>query len=138
MITFTPSPEFVDLVINHPSVRPTVQLGANRLSSEDVVRKPGNVVVAYEGGVALFQRLGEGLYDGHIFTLEGSRGSEALAFGRLALARLAERSEGGTLRTAVPITLPAARFYCRKLGLKPEGRDLFNEYFTTEIAAWAV
>ena len=138
MILFTPSPFFFDAVINHSSVRPTTQRGSERLSSEDVLEDPANLAVAFEGGVALFRKVGVQAYDGHIFVLDGSRGSEALQFGKAALARLATRPDAIYLHTGVPLALPAARTYCRRLGLKSEGRDLFNEYFSTEIQQWAV
>lgn len=136
MKTFTPSHDHIDLVINHPDVRPYVQQGVGRIYSDGYISAL-DLVVGYEGGVALFRYFGNGCYDGHIFTLPGSRGVEALRFGRLALARLATRKDAVWLRTGVPVVLPAARMYCRRLGLKSEGRDLFNEYFSTEIARWA-
>ena len=134
---FRPNAYFVDLVINHPSVRPTTQQGFQYLSSEETLKKPGTFVYAFGGGVALFQHILDYTYDGHIFVLEGSRGSRALAFGHAALARLARDSDARQLRTGVPLALPAARLYCRRLGLKSESRDLFNEYFSAEVSQWA-
>ena len=135
---FTPSHKFVDMVINHPAVRPTVQRGTERLSSEAVLNRPGTLAVGGACGVALFQRYND-TWDAHIFVLPSGRGAAAVAFGKRALERLAIHTGGsGNIHTGVPIVLPQARFYCRRLGLKPEGRDLFNEYFTTEILSWAV
>lgn len=137
MELFRPSHTFVDAVINHPSVRPTVEQGLFRLSSFDIVNDRANEIVADSGGLALFLYLGNGAYEGHIFRLEGSRGANALAFGKLALQRLFGRPGVYQMHSAVPVQLPAARAYCRRLGLKPVGRDLFNEYFSTETSQWA-
>jgi hypothetical protein len=138
MLIFKPSARFVDMIINHPQVRATVQQGAERLFSEAVVESPINLCVAFEQGVAVFRYIAHRTYDGHIFALEGSRGAVALQFGRLALAKLSERCDADHLYTAVPLALPAARAYCRRLGLKAEDRDLFNEYFSAEVSQWAV
>ena len=129
-----PSLDFVELVINHPDVRPTVQSGNHRIypAADDTI------YLAFDYGVAMFRRFWDE-YDGHIFVLPAGRGAPALAFGRAALARLSTMSPPEQrLRTGVPLVLPASRIYCRRLGLKPEGRDLFNEYFSTEISRWAV
>jgi hypothetical protein len=138
MVTFTPSPAFVDLIINHPDVRPTVQQGTDELDSEDIVTNPDNFIQAYEGGVAVFVGLGEGVFEGHIFALPASRGAEALRFGKLALQALFTKRRACRLVAQVPLQLPAARVYCRRLGLKSESRDLFYEFFSTEKASWAV
>lgn len=131
---FQPSDKFVDLVINHPDVRPTVQHGAHRLYADT----DEAIYLAFDYGVAMFRTFGKEV-DGHIFVLPAGRGAPALAFGKAALERLTTLvpPETRRLRTGVPLQLPAARIYCRRLGLKPEGRDLFNEYFTAEIAEWA-
>jgi hypothetical protein len=138
MILFKPSNVFVDAIINHPGCRATIQQGRYRLESAGVLSNPENVVLAYDQGVAIFEGLGRGVYQGHICTLPTSRGREALAFGRLAVTKLFHEHRAAVLTARVPMQLPAARFYCRRLGLKPEGRDLFDEIFTMECDKWAV
>tara|TARA_B100000678_G_scaffold289414_1_gene299909 strand:- start:10268 stop:10675 length:408 start_codon:yes stop_codon:yes gene_type:complete len=130
---FKPSIEFFDLVINHPSVRPTAQQGTHPLSSEELLSNPENIAVAGVGGVVLFVAKGNGVYQGHIFALEASRGRQALHLGEAAIQRLKEAPGVRKLVASVPMQLPAARYYCRRLGLKPEGRDLFDEHFSMEI-----
>lgn len=132
MILFTPSPTFVNAVINHPQVRETVQAGLHRLDSRDVLSNEENYAVAFEGGVALFMGLPNSVYEGHIFTLPTSRGSEALRFGKAAIQRLFTERRARKLVASVPLELRAARFYCRRLGLKSESVDLFGENFSME------
>lgn len=138
MKTFTPSPTFVDAVVNHPEVRPYVEGGTARLHSADVVLNPDNYVVAWDGGVAVFIGRGQGVYEGHIATLPASRGVKALAFGKAALQRLFAERRARRLVAHVPLELPAARVYCRRLGLKSESRDLFEEHFSMEVSQWVV
>lgn len=134
-----PSPAFVDAVINHPTVRGTFERGALPLRSAGLLGQPDNWAVADpDGAVALFLGRGAGVYQGHIATISGSRGAKALVFGRRALTWLFTDCGASKLEAAVPAILPAARTYCRRLGLKPEGRDLFNEYFSMEAGQWAV
>lgn len=138
MTLFTPSPKFFNLVINHPEVRPTVQQGSHRLYSDAVLANPTTFAVGGLHGVALFQQYPDA-WDAHIFVLPSGRGATGVAFGLAALEQLARHTGGrGSVHTGVPVQLPQARIYCRRLGLKPESRDLFNEYFTAEISRWAV
>lgn len=138
METFTPTETFVDLVINHESVRSTIEQGGYRLYSANVVFNADNVVYAFESGVAVFVQVQPNVYEGHVAVLDGSRGSEALRFGRVAIARLFTERRARKLVVHVPLQLSAARFYCRRLGLKSESRDLFEETFTMEYDQWAV
>lgn len=137
MQTFRPTPYFVNVIINHPDVRSTFERGEHRVYSEDVVLKPENACYAYDSGVAVFVGLGGGVYEGHIAVLKPSRGSEGLLFGRAALQRLFTERRASKLVAHVPLVLPAARFYCRRLGLVSESRDLFEETFTMENTQWA-
>lgn len=138
MEIFIPSPAFVDLVVNHESVRATIDRGDHKLASADIVRNPDNAVYGFDGGVALFVQRVPDVYVGHIAVLSGSRGSEALRFGRAALHRLFTERRASKLVAHVPIQLSPARYYCRRLGLKSESRDLFEETFTMERELWAV
>lgn len=135
--TFYPTAEFINSVINAPGVRPTVQAGTDRLDAARFVREPRNAVLAYRGGVAAFEHVERGLYEGHVFCLPGQRGSQALEFGRRAVTWLFETVGADKLWVPVAIWLPAARFYCRKLGLRYAARDLFQEYFEMEAVQWA-
>lgn len=139
MIVFrTHAPELVDLYINHPSVRPTMQQGTERLSSEDIVNNRANIVLASEIGCVLFIGEASGVYAGHIAAIEDQRGVLALALGKAALTALFGIYEALTCRAAVPLQLPAARWLVRRLGftslgVDPDGMD---ELFVMEASTW--
>lgn len=137
MELLTPTLDFVNLVINDPAVRPGVQRGTERLDCRAVYEDPSNQLIGFIGGVALFKHLGAAAFEGHVFVLPSYRGSEALAFGKAAVTWLFTGPMALRLSVPVPMVLPAARYYCRKLGLKSAGRDLFQEYFQVEAAEWA-
>lgn len=137
MKIFTPSVGFVNDIINAPGVRPTVQQGLYRLEARSFLEEPNNAAVAYWGGVMLFDHIDRGLYEGHVFCLPGQRGKLALEFGRLGVSWLFDKVGADRLIAPVPLQLSAARFYCRKLGLRAAYRDLFQEYFTMEAQQWA-
>ena len=86
--------------------------------------------------MALFEHVQRGSYEGHVFCLPGHRGAAALAFGRAAVSWLFETVCAERLAAHVPMWLPAARIYCRRLGLRSAGRDLFQEYFEVEAVSW--
>lgn len=136
MELFKPSARFVDLVINHPSVRPAMAPGDRPLYSAARLQDPNLHVIAFAGGLAMYTAHGTEL-TGHICCIEGSRGAGALTFGRKALV-WAFRDLGASKITA-PVThnLPAAKLYCRRLGLRSESVDLFQEYFSMEAQSWA-
>lgn len=138
METFVPTAEFVNGVINAPGVRPMVQAGVGRLEAATFLSRVNNAVLAYQGGVAVFEHVERGSYEGHVFCLPGQRGAQALEFGRVAITWLFEEVSADRLLVPVAIWLPAARLYCRKLGLRGVARDLFQEYFEMEALQWAV
>lgn len=138
MDIFIPSPGFVEDVINAPGVRGSVQRGQYRLEASSFLDEPRNAAIGWWGGVMVFEHVERGSYEGHVFCLPGHRGALALQFGRLGVSWLFDVVGAERLVAPVPIELPAARFYCRKLGLRASYRDLFQEYFTMEAQQWAV
>lgn len=135
MNLFTPSARFVEAVLNHPAVRRRVQGGNGRLSASNL---PVDCVWrAFDGGWMLFQPVGAGSYQGHVAILPDYWGGPAVTFGKLAITDLFTKYGGLRLEAAAPVQLPAVRSYCRRLGLKPEGRDLFQHYFSVEAESWA-
>lgn len=126
---FKPSVEFVDMIINHPTVRPTAQGGEYRLESYDLVTDPANVVLANTGGVVLFVQYKPGDYEGHVFCLEGHRGASALALVRQGLKQVFDRSKSSLVGALAPLSLPAVSVLCRQAGFKLVDRDLFGEHF---------
>lgn len=136
MNLFTPSRGFVEAVLNHPAVRFRVQGGTGRLSPNNL---PGDCVWrAFSGGWMLFVPIGPDSYEGHVAVVPEYWGAAATAFGKAAISELFNKYGGRRLTAAAPVQLPAVRGYCRRLGLKPVGRDLFQHYFSTEAESWAV
>lgn len=132
------SPTLVDLIINHPSVRPTADCCEGVLRSRELFERGAVAYAEEEGfGCALFVPIGGDVWQGHIFIVEGGRGAAGLALGREALNCLFRGRLARKVVAAVPLALPAARFYCRRLGLKPVGRDDLVENFVLEIEQWA-
>lgn len=124
MVFRTRSPRLVDAFANAPDIRPTIEPGTGRVSTAAVVDNPENIVIAGDGGYALFRPLPEGgVYDGHIALRTGHRGAEGLAFGKAALAELFGTTEASKVVAKVPICLPAAQMYVRKLGFSADGED---------------
>lgn len=137
MRVFHPSNAFIEAVCNHPRVRPTLDLGSRRLRACSL---PLNTVtLAFDGGVALFvpRSIVRDVYDGHVAVHPRWWGRPALAFGKAAVTRLFEEYGAARLEVQTSAQLPTAAAYCRRLGLKPEGRDLFQEYFSMEAEQWA-
>lgn len=135
MDLFTPSGRFVEAVLNHPAVRFRVQQGTGRLSPNNL---PHDCVWrAFCGGFALFLPFAPDQYEGHVAIVPEYWGAPALAFGKRAVTDLFIKYGGRRLEVPVPVQLPAAKTYCRRLGLKPEGRDLFQHYFSMEAQSWA-
>lgn len=122
LIFRTTADRLLDLIINHPEVRPTVERGDHRLSSFDLLSDYRNVCYAGEGGAALFVYKGAGHFEGHVFLLPGARGAVGLAFGREALRALFASGSVHKVTAAVPWELPAARMYVRRLGFVSKGR----------------
>jgi hypothetical protein len=125
MIVFrTASPTLLDLMANHPTVRPTLQSGTYRLESAELLADPRNVCLACEGGAALFLWVAQGVYNGHILLLEGHRGALGLAFGRKALGALKAIVGACIIRAATPRVLPAVGQYATRLGFVSKGVSL--------------
>jgi hypothetical protein len=103
-----------------------------------LLREPRNLALAYQGGCALFEHLGRGSYEGHMFAQPGHRGRAALEFGRLAVRWLFAEAKAERLSVFAPRQLPQVSFYCRRLGMELLGRDLFQEHFQLEASRWAV
>lgn len=136
MNLFTPSARFVEAVLAHPAVRQRVQGGTGRLKANNL---PVDCVWrAFEGGWMLFVPITDTDYEGHVAIIPEYWGAPALEFGREAISQLFSKYGGRCLTAAAPVQLPAVRSYCRRLGLRPTGRDLFQHYFITEAESWAV
>lgn len=127
----------IDAIVNHPTVRPTAQGGSERLSSYGLIRRGAVAFADDKGCLLLFVPQGDGVWEGHAFAVAGSRGGNAIAFGKLAVGRLFTDHRARRLVAAAPLQLPAVSYYCRRLGLKPVGRDDYQENFEVEAAQWS-
>lgn len=116
-------PKMVDLIVNHPEVRPTMEKGDHRIDSSDVVLNLRNVVFVFDVGVVLFIYAEPGVYEGHIGFLRCGRGAVAVGCGREALDRLFTDHGAQRVSAAVPLQLPGARYLCRRLGFASLGAD---------------
>lgn len=126
------SDDLVDAIINHPSIRGTMQEGEYRLRSAHVVHNPLNVILCNGAGCALFVKTGPRAYMGHVAVLAGHRGAQAVTFGRAALAQLFTNYDALTCLADVPLQLRAARYFVRKLGFRSLGPVSIYERFVME------
>jgi len=126
-----------DAIINHPTVRPTAQGGTERLSSRGLFANGACAYADERGAMVLFVPQGDDVWEGHVFAVAGSRGANALRLGRQALGRLFTDHRAQKLVSAVPMQLPAARMYCRRLGLRSVRCDELVEHFAMEKEQWA-
>lgn len=125
--------EAANAVLNHPDVRSTIQAGDYKIGVENLLAD-GGYVFATAGSVVALEALGSGVYQGHVASLRGSMGAGARQLGKWALKQMFTEHGALEVRAAVPWQLRAARLYCRSIGLKPEGRDLFHEFFSLGAA----
>ena len=131
-----PSLTWIDAVINHPSVRSAIEQGTHRLTAESLLAS-GARVFGEQGAVIVLVPLGQGVYQGHVAAIDGSRGAVALQLGASVLRTVFNAGEAVKVVAEVPLQLPAARLYCRRLKFSSIGQDLFQEYFEVEAAQWA-
>lgn len=133
METYVPTLAQLNELLNAPGVRPaTVPAHITYLDATSFALEPLNAALAYAGGCALFEHRGRGVYEAHMFAQPGHRGREALEFGKVAVKWLFDVVHASKLTVAAPNWLPQVALYCRKLGLEPIGKDLFEEHFQLE------
>lgn len=127
----------IEAIINHPSVRPTVQGGEERLYSHELTAKGAVGYADDKGCLLLFVPQGGDVWEGHVFAISGSRGLNAVQFGKLAVTKLFTDHRACKLVASAPLCLPAVRVYCRKIGLTPTGIDDLCAYYEVEAEKWA-
>lgn len=125
----TRSARLVDAFINHPSIRPTIEQGAQRLESAELLSDDRNVVFANEQGVVIFIPEDEG-YAIHAAFIPEGRGAMMLRSVRSALDTIFSEFGASKITARVPMILPAPRMACRLLGFTSHGLD---EAGTSEI-----
>jgi hypothetical protein len=133
------NPKLVDLIVNHPSVRGTIEQGCEAISSRSVVLDRQNIILASPIGVAIFIPEAERIYGGHIAVLAGHRGRAALTLATEALKQVFCVYKAEEVRASVPLVLPAARYLCRAVGFTPLGvcSAAGVEHFKMEAGRWA-
>lgn len=117
----TDAAHLINLMINHDDIRGTIQGGTEWLDATDLLLDSRNVCLAGTGGAALFMWQAPGVYKGHIWLLRGARGVGGFAFGQTALAVMFGQHGAVRIVAAVPLQLPAARVYVRRLGFLSSG-----------------
>lgn len=118
------APEVLDAILNDPSVRPTIETKVRgRIDSTPLVCCPSNIIIVGEAGAAIFAGLGCGAYVGHIAVLERHRGRPGFDLGRGALAMLFGAYGAARCQCGIPLILPQAILYVRRLGFVSIGRD---------------
>ena len=94
--------DLVNLVANHPDVRPWVGGGNGVLDFTDVVANTTNVLLMNDSGGCLFERVGPGIYEVHTLSLPEGRGPAAVAAVRDALHWMFTQTDCVELQTKVP------------------------------------
>jgi hypothetical protein len=132
------TPILVDIILNHPDVRPTMEKGDHAISVEPLLDGK-NVAYANDSTVVLFLNKGAGRYEGHIASMPHGRGAATLKAGKEALDRLFTDHRAAAVEAAIPLELREARMLVRRLGFASLGirKDKPVEDFIMEAASWA-
>jgi hypothetical protein len=131
--------QLVDIIINHPDVRPTVEKGDHYITSAELFNGE-NIIYGSPLGAILFVHKGGGVYEGHIAFLPQGRGKAALQACSEALDHLFREHKARKVVASIPLMLRPARFLVRRLGFASEGVDPAKsvEHFVMEAESWAV
>lgn len=109
-------PDFINLLINEPTIRPTVG-GNGYLDATSLLEDQRNICLADEGGGAIFVWSGPGVYHGHSFFL--ARGREAIDLGQRMLGYMSD--EANLIWGLTPRRLRHVRWFNRQIGMKSLG-----------------
>ena len=139
MIYRAHSSDVIDLMINHPSVRPTIQDGTSDLCADNVVADTDNIVLLGEAGGLVFVAQEPGAYEVHVFALSGHRGAKALALARQAISTVFDCYRASLLRANAPLQLPQVAWFARRLGFTSLGPSPCGRFetFIMEAVQWA-
>jgi hypothetical protein len=118
----THSARLVDAFINHPSIRPTIEQGTHRLTSDEFLSDERNLVFASENGLIILVHREPGILQVHLAFLPEGRGAPMVKSCREVMDLVFER---GTTRiiAEIPNQLRAPKLACRRLGFKSLGPD---------------
>lgn len=126
--------ECINDIINHPSARPTVQLGSDDLDCGDLLERPGVVAFADDGKALLFEPLPDKVYRAHVFCIAGERGKRALAYGAACCDRMFREHGAKALEALAPRVLPQVGIYAHRLGFRRIGQTDLDNIFWKEAA----
>jgi hypothetical protein len=134
--------DFLNRVINHPSVHPWVSLGLKGdLDISALVADPANVFLANEWGGFLLVRKADYVYELHTQFLPAGRGRPALDAGREGCAYMFTRTDCLRMDTYIQIDNVAAKRYARMVGFREWGRvTMYGHpcyYYVLTLKEWA-
>lgn len=110
------SAERLNIVVNHPEVRPWVAMpGQGALDLSPVVADLNNVLLMAEGGGFIFQNFGDGIYEVHSQFQPEHRGEEVITAARDAERYMFTRTDCVEIRSKVPAGNLGAAAFARKM-----------------------
>lgn len=119
----TRSARLVDAIVNHPSIRPTIEWGSHRIESADFLSDERNLVLADENGIAILAYREPGIYQAHLAFIPEGRGAVMLKSCRKALDSLFTEYGAKIIYAKIPNQLKASKLACRWLGFTSLGPD---------------
>lgn len=131
--------QFLNRVINDPSVHPHVSYGLDRIDLAQVLADEQNLFIANEHGGFLFVRDGD-VYEVHTQFLPEGRGPQLLSAAREAAAYIFTRTGAIGIRTMIGDNQPAEAL-ALAVGFQPWGEAAVNGHpvtvFMLTIKEWA-
>ena len=118
------TPELLNWLVNDPAI--LAQLGYTKIDLSGFFKRPGNVALGDENGVALFGDRGDGVYEGHYLFPPHCRGKEALARSREFIDTIFTLHGARTIVGETPADNVAARIFSRALGFTRQGTSVLN------------
>ncbi len=124
MIERATTAEFINKVLNDPSVRPFIHAAPGPVDMSPVVANPNNLVLVGEhGGMILVQHV-PGLYELHTNVLPTGHGQWAVDMANACMMWLFTRTNATEVFTRVPEGNVRAMALARACGAKPESKPI--------------
>lgn len=142
------SAERINVVCNHPDVRPWLGGGTGALDLSATIADQRNVLLMGEGGGLLFVCLRPGQYEVHTQFLPDARGENAVKVTRDALRYMFTRTDAAEILTKVPECNKGAKGLVRAINgtkrfrresawIAPDGTPCAVDYYALTIQDWA-
>lgn len=122
MIKRATTADFINKVVNHPAVRPSIHAAPGPVDLSAVVANPSHVVMEDMYGCMMFFQHVPGLYEIHTMILPEGRGAWAMDFAQQAVEYLFLRTNATEVFTRVPEGNIGAGALARACGAKHEHR----------------